>query len=66
MALILTYRLEVPDGINREVYEALASQVGNVGLDLNIPINEDGSASATLHGQFISVEGEHAEERKAS
>lgn len=63
MALILKYRLEVPEGINREVYEGLCNQVGKVGLDVNTPINEDGSASAQLRGELISVEGEHAEER---
>lgn len=64
MALILRYRLEPPDALNREVYDALCKQVGEVGLNVNIPLGEDGAdGQLTLVGQFISVEGEHFEQR---
>jgi hypothetical protein len=61
MALILKYRLEPPESFNQEVYTALAHQVGKVGLNINIPLNEDDPESAVLilRGEFVAVEGEH-------
>jgi hypothetical protein len=61
MALILRYRLEPPDSINQQVYKALITQVGTTGLNVEVPLNEDGTVAVRLTGQFISIEGEHAE-----
>lgn len=56
MALILKYRVEPPDSISHEVFAGLREQVGNVGLNVSVPLNE--TASVTLEGQFINVEFE--------
>jgi hypothetical protein len=37
------------------------AQVGATGLNVEVPLNEEGTAAVRLTGQFISVEGEHAE-----
>lgn len=68
MALILKYRVEPHPGINNEVYKALADQVGKVGIQiqLNIGPEEDPeSTQVVVHGQFLSVEGEHFNESLA-
>jgi hypothetical protein len=66
MALILKYRLDPPDALNQEVYAALAHQVGKVGLNINIPLDEGDPEKAVviLRGEFIAVEGEHFQPRR--
>jgi hypothetical protein len=68
MALILKYRVEPHPGINNEIYKALAEQVGKVGIQIQLNIGPEDNPEATqvlVTGQFISVEGEHYEEREA-
>lgn len=63
MALILRYRLEPPEQLNQEVYEALAHQVGDVGLNVQLPLGDgDAAPQLIMTAQFISVEGEHSPE----
>jgi hypothetical protein len=66
MALILKYRLDPPDALTQEIYSALAHQVGRVGINIQIPLDEDDPEKGvlTLRGDFISVEGEHFEARR--
>jgi hypothetical protein len=63
MVLILKYRLDPPEALNRDVYEALKGQVGRVGITLQLPLGEDadGPPLLVVRGDFISVEGEHFE-----
>jgi hypothetical protein len=62
MALILRYRIDPPDSVNNLVYQSLVKQVGQVGLNVQVPFDADDpeAGSVTLRGQFISIEGEHA------
>lgn len=63
MALILRYRVEPHPGINNEIYQALAAQVGKVGIQIQLNIGPPESPESTqvlVQGQFVSVEGEHA------
>lgn len=65
MALIMRYRLEPPESLNQEVYEALCHQVGSVGLNVQVAIGEGENApQLVMTGQFISVEGEHSPEAR--
>lgn len=58
MALILRYRLEVPDEINQKVHKALTEQVGKVGLNVQVPLDDDGRVQVLIEGQFTSIEEE--------
>lgn len=61
MALILKYRIDPPEALNAEVFEALAAQVGKVGINMTLPLVEDDPEKVVLQlrGDFISIEGEH-------
>jgi hypothetical protein len=64
--LILKYRVEPHPGINNEIYQALVEQVGKVGIQMQLKIGSPENPDETMvivHGQFISVEGEHYQER---
>jgi hypothetical protein len=66
MALILKYRVEPHPGISNEIYQALAEQVGKVGIQMQLKIGPPENSEETMvivHGQFISVEGEHYQDR---
>jgi hypothetical protein len=66
MSLILKYRVEPHPGINNEIYQALVEQVGKVGIQMQLKIGPPENPEETVvivHGQFISVEGEHYQER---
>jgi hypothetical protein len=65
MALILRYRVEPHPGINNEVYQALASQVGKVDITIGLaigPEEDPESVIVQVRGKFISVAGEHADD----
>lgn len=69
MALKLTYRVEPHPGINNEIYDALAKQVGKVGIQIQLNIGPEENPEATqvlVNGQFTAVEGEHFSEVAAA